>query len=254
MTVKMSNQIQRSARAALVAQSVEDLNRRGAAFIQNFDRQESRMVEIAREFDSIAAKVEKIIEEGDKVAKVGVITLATGLGVAALGLAAAPFTGGASAVAAVGGVAAVVGGAVAITAKVVQFLDESGSAKELQKLGNEFMRIARPLNEELKEIKARAKELQVDVADCYLAEKVRRVEDSLRLVEDASDAIEEAIVFINSLVQLILKLLMRIATNKEEEDLTKKVVKSGKQCWKIINHFREIKEDLQGFKANIAIC
>lgn len=234
---------------------MEDLNRRGAAFVQDFDRQEPRMVQIAREFDRIAAKVKEIIDEADKVATVGTVTAVVGLGVTALGLIAAPFTGGGSLVAAAGAVTAVVGGGVAITAKVVQFLRETDSGKDLERLGNEFMGIARPLNEDLKEIKVMARELQVDAADCYLAEKVRRVEDALRLVDDASGAVEEAIAFIKSLVQLILKLLMRISTDKEEDELTKKIVKSGEQCWKIINRFREVKTDLQGFRDNIrAIC
>lgn len=250
----MANQIQRSARNALVAQSVEDLNRRGAAFIRNFDQKEPRMVEIARKFDRIADKVKEIIKDADKAAMAGTVTAVAGLGVAALGLIAAPFTGGGSVVAAAGAVTALVGGTVAITAKVIQFLEESGNAKELEQLGNEFMNIARPLNEELKDIKVMAQELQVEVADFYLSEKVRRVEDSLRLVDDTTNAIENAITFIKSLVQLILKLLMRIATNKEEEELTEKIVKSGEQCWKIINRFREVKGDLTGFKESMAIC
>ncbi|CAG03800.1 unnamed protein product [Tetraodon nigroviridis] len=52
----MASQIRRPARAALVEQAVEDLNRRGAAFIRDLDRQEPRMVQIAREFEGRSAE------------------------------------------------------------------------------------------------------------------------------------------------------------------------------------------------------
>lgn len=253
----MANRIQRfgSARADLVAQLAEELNRRGAAFIRDFDRQEPRMIEIAREFVRIADKVKEMIEDTDKVATAGAVTAVAGLGVAALGLIAAPFTGGGSVVAAGGAIVAMVGGGVAITAKVVQFLQESGSAITLERLGNEFIRIARPLNEELKEIKVMAGQLQVEAVECYLKQKLRRVEDALVQVDDASGAIEEAMAFIRSLVQLVIKLLQKIITNTEEDELTDKVVKSGEQCWKIINRFREVKKNLQDVETHIAaIC
>lgn len=155
-----------------------------------------------------------------------------GLGVTVLGLIDAPFTGGAGVVAASWIVVAAVGGVVAATGKVMQFLPESNHSNKLERIGNEFLDIVQPLNEEAKKIRAMARRLHV--------ERVTEVEDALQQVNNASVTIE-GVEFIKGMVQLILRLLQHISTEEEQQELTERLIQSGEQCWKIIKHFGDFK-------------
>lgn len=234
----------------MVAQSLNDINGRGAAFIRNFDRQEPRLIQIAGTFERITAEVEKIAQEANAVRLGGAVTAGVGLGLAVLGLAVAPLTGGTS-LAVSGAATALTAGTVAVTAEVVKVLKEKGSANELETLGNEFMRVVGPLNEELKEIKALSRQLQLDLAERYLGDRRQKIKSSLQKVADTSGAIDEAVQFINVLIQLVMKLLQQISTHNEDVELTDKIVKSGDQCWKTIRHLRHMKEELRGFSSSL---
>lgn len=246
----MGNMLPWRSEVDLVAQSLRDINGRGAAFISHFDRQEPRLIEIAQTFERITAEVQKLVQEAKAVRLGGAVTAGVGVGLTVLGLAAAPLTGGTS-LAVAGAATALTAGGVAATAEVVKTLKEKGGAKELETLGREFMRVVGPLNEELKEIKAMSRQLQMDVAQRYLAEKRRKITDSLQKMADASGDIDEAVKFIDVLIQLVLKLLQQLSTDKEDVELTNKIVESSDQCWKTIQHLRHMKEGVRGFTSSL---
>lgn len=234
----------------MVAQSLKDINGRGAAFIRHFDRQEPRLIQIAETFDDITAEVQKLVQEAKAVRLGGAVTAGVGVGLTVLGLVAAPLTGGTS-LAVAGAATALTAGGVAVTAEVMKNLKEKGGAKKLETLGREFMRVVGPLNEELKEIKAMSRQLRMDLAEQYLADRRKKITDSLQKMADTSGAIDDAVKFINVLIQLVLKLLQQLSTDKEDVELTNKIVESGDQCWKTIRHLRNMKEELQGFTTSL---
>lgn len=242
---RMGNMLSWRSEEDLVVQSLRDLNSCGAAFIRHFDRQEPRLIEIAESFDHITAEVQKLVQEAKAVRLGGAVTAGVGVGLTVLGLAAAPLTGGTS-LAVAGAATALTAGGVAVAAEVVGSLKEKGGAKELETLGKEFMRVVGPLNEELKEIKDMSRQLQMDFAKKYLAHKRKKLSDSLQKLADTSGSIDEAVNFINVLIQLVLKLLQQLSTDKEDVELTNKIVESGDQCWKTIRHLRKMKDELQG--------
>lgn len=235
-------------------QAVDDLNKRGAFFIRKLDVLEPKMVAIAREFDGIAAKDKAMTDGAKKVSKVGATAAVVGLFVAGAGLVAAPFTKDGGLFAAGGVITAGAGVTVAISAKVVQFFQKSGNAKELEILGNEFLRIARPLDKELKEIKTVAHLLRMEAAEGHLVERAWRVHDVLQRVDDDSGAIKKTTAFGKDLVQVALKMLHHPPPDNQEDELTRMVVESSEQCWNIIERFRRFREDLQGSQIRGAIC
>lgn len=189
---------------------------------------------------------EKAVQEAKAVRLGGAVTAGMSVGLTVLGLVAAPLTGGTS-LAVAGAAAALTAGSVAATAEVVKSLKKKGGAKDLEALGREFMRVVGPLNEELKEIKTMSRQLQMDLAEKYLADRRKKITDSLQKMADTSGAIDEAVKFINGLIQLVLKLLQQISSDKEDVELTNKIVK----CWKTIRHLSNMKEELQGFTTSL---
>lgn len=189
---------------------------------------------------------EKAVQEAKAVRLGGAVTAGMSVGLTVLGLVAAPLTGGTS-LAVAGAAAALTAGSVAATAEVVKSLKKKGGAKDLETLGREFMRVVGPLNEELKEIKTMSRQLQMDLAEKYLADRRKKITDSLQKMADTSGAIDEAVKFINGLIQLVLKLLQQISSDKEDVELTNKIVK----CWKTIRHLSNMKEELQGFTTSL---
>ncbi|TWW57214.1 hypothetical protein D4764_08G0012010 [Takifugu flavidus] len=167
----MGNMLPWRSEADPVVRSMNDFNARGAAFIRHFDRQEPRLIQIAKSFDRITAAVQKSVQEAEAVRLGGAVTAGVG---GVLGLLAAPFTGGASLIIA-GAATAVTGVTLAVAAEVVTTLKEKGGAKELEALGREFMTAVKPLNEELKEIKAMSRQLQMDLAQRYLADRRKKI-------------------------------------------------------------------------------
>lgn len=237
----------RSSEVDLVAQSLKEINVYGDAFIRHFDRQEPRLIQIAQTFERITAEVQKLAQEAKAVKLGGAVT--TGVGIV-LGLVAAPLTGGGS-LAVAGAATAAAGGGVLIAAEVVKSLKEKGGAKELETLGKEFMRVVGPLNEEFKEIKAMSRKLQMDLAKQCLADRRKNIADSLQKMADTSGTIDEAVKFIDVLIHLVLKLLQQLSTDKDDVELTNKIVESSDQCWRTIQHLRRMKEELQGFTTNL---
>lgn len=233
-------------------QAADDLSQRGAFFIRRLDVLEPQLVAIAREFDGIAAKYKATTDGAKKVSKVGAAAAVVGLGVAVVGLVAAAFTEDGNWVAAVGAITAGAGVIAAISAKLMQFFQKSGNGKDLERLGDEFLTISRPLDEELKGIKTAAHRLRVEAAEGHLLDRAWRVHDVLQRVDDDSGAIKKTTAFGQDLVQAALKLLHHTPPDDQEDQLTR--IESSEQCWNIIERFRRFREELQGPPIRGAIC
>lgn len=193
------------------------------------------MVEIARQFKKIADDVKEKLDAAKAVTFVGI-------GAGLLGICAAPFTGGASL--ALASVAA--GGTVAVAGFVSQIIIETGHAKDLKNLGENFIDIAEPLNEYLEIIKANCEKLER-----YEEPQIVRMKDDIRQVTvtcgQANDEFKSMRGFMENLIMLIVKIIIKKLTLSSEEDkmLKDRIVRSADQCWTIIRKFDDIKETLQ---------
>ncbi|CAG03799.1 unnamed protein product [Tetraodon nigroviridis] len=128
----------------------------GASFIGEVNRQEPRMSQTAQNVNRIVSDIQNSMKQVVKYRRFG-NTLGAFLG--GLRQIAVPFTGGL-------GLPVVAAANRLVTAKtpsVVRFLEKNQKGNELERLGKEFLRIAQPLNGELKEIKATARDLQQEM-------------------------------------------------------------------------------------------
>lgn len=212
------------------------------------------MKAIAKQFDKIAADVQKKLDNADDFMKGVLIGGGVGLGVAALGVLAAPFTGGASLVVSAGALAGSVGGvaALGLFTCIVKALIESGGARDLEKLGKEFMELARPLNDHLREIKTLSNRLQQNAIECVFMGKLNEIQRLFTRVTDVSEQVyvqmQRMMEFMGDLVRLVLIILKKISSPEQDKELTEKIVKSGTECWKTIREFQRMKEELQSFR------
>lgn len=117
------------------------------SFTAEFDRSESSMREIMREFRRISDEVEEMQRKTDTVRKVGV-------GLLIGGILAAPFTAGLSLAAVAGG------GATVVTTNVIKILSAEGKAKKVEKWGEEFMAKVRLMMKNLEDIKTICEKLE----------------------------------------------------------------------------------------------
>lgn len=237
---------------AELATIVTDFNHHRDSFIRKFDRKESRMMDIARQFDTIIERVNEIIQNANAAKTGGLIGTGAGLGLVVVGCLAAPFTAGAGLALAAGGAAgAAAGGAVAIGAVIVKDTKESGRAKEIEELGKEFMQLAEPLNEDLREIKALVIKMQQNAMEQHLMGRLGRIQGFFTQVrginEQVLTEIDNIMAFLRELVQLILIILKQISTSEHNREFTDKIVKSGDECRKAIREFKGMKKELLRF-------
>lgn len=239
--------------ASDLRQSLADFNRQGDDFITDYRRKKPRLEGIAEQFDDIVAAVERKKKDLEAVKKGSLWATGLGLGVAAVGVLGAPFTGGTSlALTAAGGAVAAGGAGLLLFTAVVEFLVESGKALESEQIGREFMAIARPLNDQVMRIKSMCQNLQLRAVEGVLQRKMQELEKALEQVrvqsEEASHQIDSVMAFLENLIRLLLRALREIATGEDNKVLVCEIVKTGRECRRIIREFDKMEQKLQGMR------
>lgn len=237
------------------------LRKNAFLFIQHFDRNESQMRNIVREFQSISNEVKEMQEKTDTARKVGAVTGGIGTGAILGGLMLAPFTGGLSlAVAGVGAATAVGGGATVVGSNITKMWSESRRAEQVEMWGEEFMKKVEPMKKNLEDIKMTCEDLEKKSAEAQAENTVTDVEELQRtlrrvsrLKEMSSGLLFETIIllaFVDGLVKLIKQIFRVTATPEEDKKLRDAIINSADQSQKIIEGFDKMTTELRKFTRN----
>ncbi|XP_030601556.1 uncharacterized protein LOC115791576 [Archocentrus centrarchus] len=221
-----------------------------ASFIQQFDNSEPRMREIVEKFQKISEQVKGMQLNTDQVRQIGAFIAAAATGVLVF---AVPFTGGMSlaAGAAAGGVVAVFG------ANGTKMWSESGSAKEVEELGTEFMAMVEPVKKNLEEIKMTCEELERKSAEALAKNTLTDMEEFQRILRRVSELKQKSkgvlssflsvLNVIDKLLVIILSIIKVTASPEQDEKLRDAIIQSADQCQKVVNEFEEMKKELIDF-------
>lgn len=240
---------------------LNELRTNAFLFIQHFDRNESQMRMIVREFQSISNEVKEMQEETDAARKKGAVTAGIGTGAILGGLVLAPFTGGLSlAVAGVGAATAVGGGATVVGSNITKMWSESKHAEQVERWGKEFMRKVEPMKKNLEDIKMTCEDLETKSAEAQAENTVTDVEELQRtlrrvsrLKEMSSGLLFEAntlLAFVDGLIKLIKQIFRVTATPEEDQKLRDAIINSADQSQKIIEGFDKMRTELRKFTRN----
>lgn len=238
---------------------LNELRTNAFLFIQHFDRNESQMRKIVREFQSISNEVKEMQEKTDTARKVGAVIGGIGTGAILVGLTLVPFTGGLSlAVAGVG--AAVGGGATVVGSNITKMWSESRRAEQVEMWGEEFMKKVEPMKKNLEDIKMTCEDLEKKSAEAQAENTVTDVEELQRtlrrvsrLKEMSSGLLFEANILLASvdgLVKLIKQIFRVTATPEEDKKLSDAIINSADQSQKIIEGFDKMTTELRKFTRN----
>lgn len=237
------------------------LRKNAFLFIQHFDRNESQMRNIVREFQSISNEVKEMQKITNTTRKVGAITGGIGTGAILGVLVLAPFTGGLSlAVAAVGAATAVGGGATVVGSNITKIWSESRRAEQVEMWGEEFMKKVEPMKKNLEDIKMTCEDLEKKSAEAQAENTVTDVEELQRtlrrvsrLKEMSSGLLFETnilLAFVDGLVKLIKQIFRVTATPEEDQKLRDAIINSADQSQKIIEGFDKMTTELRKFTRN----
>ncbi|XP_035770784.1 uncharacterized protein LOC118455555 [Neolamprologus brichardi] len=214
------------------------------SFTAEFDRSESSMRDIMREFRRISDEVEQMQRKTDTARKVGV-------GFLIGGILAAPFTAGLSLAAAAGG------GATVVTTNVIKILSEEGKAKKVEKWGEEFMAKVRPMKENLEEIKTICEKLEKESTEAQARDSQIDVDEFQRTLRQVSHlkemssgllVITEILLDVMGNVVMLIKKVIRVtATPEEDQKLRDAIKKAADQSQKIIEEFHKMRTKLKEF-------
>lgn len=230
-------------------------------FIQHFDRNESRMRQIVRKFQSISNEVKEMQGKTDKARKAGAVTGGIGTGAILGALMLTPFTGGLSlAVAGVGAATAVGGGATVVGSNITKMWSESRRAEEVEMWGEEFMAKVEPMKKNLEAVKMTCEDLEKKTAEAQAENTVTDVEELQRtlrrvsrLKEMSSGLLVETnilLAFVGGLVKLIKQIFRLTATPEEDKKLSDAIINSADQSQKIIEGFDNMRTELRKFTRN----
>lgn len=237
------------------------LRKNAFLFIQHFDRNESQMRNIVREFQSISNEVKEMQEKTDAARKKGAVTAGIGTGAILGVLVLAPFTGGLSlAVAGVGAATVVGGGATVVGSNITKMWSESRRAEQVEMWGEEFMRKVEPMKKNLEDIKMTCEDLEKKSAEAQAENTVTDVEELQRtlrrvsrLKEMSSGLLFETnilLAFVDGLVKLIKQIFRVTATPEEDQKLRDAIINSADQSQKIIEGFDKMRTELRKFTRN----
>lgn len=237
------------------------LRKNAFLFIQHFDRNESQMRNIVREFQSISNEVKEMQEKTDAARKKGAVTAGIGTGAILGVLVLAPFTGGLSlAVAGVGAATVVGGGATVVGSNITKMWSESRRAEQVERWGEEFMKKVEPMKNNLEDIKMTCEDLEKKSAEAQAENTVTDVEELQRtlrrvsrLKEMSSGLLFETnilLAFVDGLVKLIKQIFRVTATPEEDQKLRDAIINSADQSQKIIEGFDKMRTELRKFTRN----
>lgn len=241
------------------------LRKNAFLFIQHFDRNESQMRNIVREFQSISNEVKEMQEKTDAARKKGAVTGGIGTGAILGGLVLAPFTGGLTgglslAVAGVGAATVVGGGATVVGSNITKMWSESRRAEQVERWGEEFMKKVEPMKKNLEDIKMTCEDLEKKSAEAQAENTVTDVEELQRtlrrvsrLKEMSSGLLFETnilLAFVDGLVKLIKQIFRVTATPEEDQKLRDAIINSADQSQKIIEGFDKMRTELRKFTRN----
>lgn len=237
------------------------LRKNAFLFIQHFDRNESQMRNIVREFQSISNEVKEMQEKTDAARKKGAVTGGIGTGAILGGLVLAPFTAGLSlAVVGVGAATVVGGGATIVGANITKMWSESRRAEQVERWGEEFMKKVEPMKKNLEDIKMTCEDLEKKSAEAQAENTVTDVEELQRtlrrvsrLKEMSSGLLFETnilLAFVDGLVKLIKQIFRVTATPEEDQKLRDAIINSADQSQKIIEGFDKMRTELRKFTRN----
>ncbi|KAK2863550.1 hypothetical protein Q5P01_003083 [Channa striata] len=221
------------------------------SFIQVFDNSEDRMRQIAAEIQKLADDVKQMHTGTNGYRAVGGVMFT-------LGLVAVPFTGGMSL--ALAGATATLGGVTVVGTNVKKMLRENHSAKTVDELGKEFMKIVEPMKNDLELIKTTCEKLENKSAEVQAEHTLSDMEEFQRILTRVSELgkkSEEALIVavivmnvIHDLISVMMSIFRVTATPEVDQKLTDSIIQSADQSLKTVDEFERMKAELREFTGN----
>lgn len=221
-----------------LSELMDKLIKYAASFIGVYNNSEDRMREIVREFRRIVSEVEEVQEKTNTTRRAGRDLAGDGI---------------------FGFVATVITSPAVVCANISKILNEKGSAKEVENLGKEFMKIVKPLKNDLEEIKTTCEKLEQKSTEALAGKTLtdmedfqgilRRVSDLRKTSGDAIFVVVGVIGLIQNLVTLVVNVFKFSPTPEEDKKLRDAITQSGDQCQKVNQEFDKMKNALKDFTA-----